>query len=147
MESGLRTLIPCKGRSFLKQYIKNKPHKWGVKLWVLACSKTGYVWRFYVYAGKQGNVVEHGQGYSVVMTLMKGLFFKFHRLFMDNFYTSVHLFVDLFTRGAYAVRTVHKNRKLLPAEHVHQPTIKQINRGDIIFRKSLFLACITWKDT
>ena len=55
-----KTLIPCKGRTFLKQYIETKPFKWDIELWVLACSCTGYVWQLSVYAGKQREVTEHG---------------------------------------------------------------------------------------
>ena len=97
----------------MKQYIKNKPHKWGIKLWVLACSHTGYVWRFRVYAGKQGEACEHELSYWVVIDL-QGLLYKFHRDFMDNFYSSIPLFVDLFTRGVYAIGTMCRNRSFCP---------------------------------
>lgn len=38
-----------------KQYIKNKPTQWGIKLWVLSESLTGFVYKFQVYFGKEGD--------------------------------------------------------------------------------------------
>lgn len=37
---------------FLKQYLPNKPHKWGYKLFVL-CNLMGYAYRFEVYSGQE----------------------------------------------------------------------------------------------
>lgn len=49
-----KIMVPHKGRLSFKQYIKNKPTQWGIKLWVLSESKTGYVYKFQVYLGKEG---------------------------------------------------------------------------------------------
>ena len=38
-------MIPFKGRHSLKVYMKNKPSKWGIKVWGLA-GQTGYVRKF-----------------------------------------------------------------------------------------------------
>lgn len=45
------TLVPFKGRTKLLQYIPSKPHKWGIKTWTLADSKTSFVynWQLHVY--------------------------------------------------------------------------------------------------
>ena len=40
-------IIKFKGRLGFKQYIKNKPTKWGIKVFVLSDATTGYVKRFY----------------------------------------------------------------------------------------------------
>lgn len=39
---------------FLKQYLPNKPHKWGFKFYVL-CSLSGYAYNFEIYSGKNDN--------------------------------------------------------------------------------------------
>ena len=51
-------MVKSKARFFFKQYIMNKPLKWGFKLWTLACSVTGYTIEMVVYtgSGKRGNV-------------------------------------------------------------------------------------------
>ncbi|KAJ8891042.1 hypothetical protein PR048_010551 [Dryococelus australis] len=46
-------MIPFKGTSSLKQYLRNKPHPWGDKLWVLATA-SGYVLNFDIYQGNPG---------------------------------------------------------------------------------------------
>ena len=45
--------VKSKHRSGIRQYIKNKPTKFGIKLWVVAESKSGYTWDF----NMQGNLV------------------------------------------------------------------------------------------
>lgn len=44
-------VIPFKGCSVMKQYNKNKPHKWGLKVFCLA-SISGIVHDFEIYVGK-----------------------------------------------------------------------------------------------
>lgn len=45
-------IIQFKGRSSLKQFNKNKPHKWGIKLFAIV-SANGFVHDFEVYIGKR----------------------------------------------------------------------------------------------
>ena len=45
-------MVKSKGRPGIKQYLKDKPTKWGIKLWVLADSLNGYTCDFDVYIGK-----------------------------------------------------------------------------------------------
>lgn len=42
------TLVPFRGRLKFKQYISNKPHKFGIKMLKL-CTKGGYTYEFKVY--------------------------------------------------------------------------------------------------
>jgi hypothetical protein len=37
----------------LRQYMPQKPQKWGIKVWCLACSVTKFVWNFTIYCGKE----------------------------------------------------------------------------------------------
>ena len=66
-------IIPFKGRSTIKQYNKNKPHKWGIKMFAPA-SSNGLVHDFEIYVGK-GTLPpsNHGLGISgdVVMRLIE----------------------------------------------------------------------------
>ena len=57
-------MIPCKGRSLLKQYMRKKPMKRGIKIWMRPEAVNGYVSRIEVYTGKKGKsgtwpVVKH----------------------------------------------------------------------------------------
>jgi len=44
--------IPIKGRCSFKQYIKSKPVRWGLKIFCVCCSLTGYLWNATIYIGK-----------------------------------------------------------------------------------------------
>ena len=48
-------MIPFKGRLGFKQYMEDKPTKWGVKVFTLRDATNGYVYRLQVYTGKQLN--------------------------------------------------------------------------------------------
>ncbi|XP_067023829.1 hemicentin-2-like [Acropora muricata] len=52
------TIVPTKGAFSFIEYIENKPIRWGIKLWVLCEAKTGYVFNFQVYLGKEDGLVE-----------------------------------------------------------------------------------------
>ena len=86
--------VPYYGRHSCKQYIQNKPVKFGYKLWV-AATLLGYGIQFYPYARKDDNYNKDiGLGGSVVMTLMSKLptvpDLHYHPV-MDNFFTSPSL--------------------------------------------------------
>ena len=66
-------MIKFKGRSTLKQYLPKKPVKRGIKAWVLADSRTGYVSRLEIYKGKSGNSSDKGLGSTVVKRLCQNL--------------------------------------------------------------------------
>lgn len=54
----------------MKQYLPNKPTKWGFKVWSLADSQNGYVCDIDIYTGKRAQPSQYGLGYDVVMRLM-----------------------------------------------------------------------------
>ena len=60
-------MITNKGRYGFRQYIRDKPTKWGMKLWALADSKTGYTYTFDVYLGKTNESSKFDLAYGVVI--------------------------------------------------------------------------------
>jgi hypothetical protein len=44
-----------------RQYMPNKPEKWGIKVWCLGDSITKFVSNFQIYVGKSQNVEEEDQ--------------------------------------------------------------------------------------
>lgn len=100
-----------------------KPTKWGIKVWVLSEAKTGYIYDFRIYTGK-GEVHEQGLAYGVVFRLMQNLFESGRVLYCDNFYTSPHLFEDLYEHGIYASGTVRVNRKDIPSSLVKHSLVR-----------------------
>ena len=83
-------MVPFKGRLSLKQYMKDKPVKFGIKIWVLADTVTSYCYNFDVYVGKNAEVVNENLGLAskVVIALTKTIEMKGYEIYTDNFYTS-----------------------------------------------------------
>ena len=110
-------MVKSRHRSGIRQYIRDKPTKWGIKLWVLADSSNGYTVDFDIYIGRAAgrDVSAHGRGYDVVMRLIQPFLRQGYHLFVDNFYSSVTLFKDLFAQGTAATGTIMETRKDFPA--------------------------------
>ena len=88
-------MIPFKGRLGFKQYMKVKPTKWGIKVWVLADVVNGYIPKLQVYTGKNSDLEEaenEGLASRVVIELLEGYGCVHPKVFCDNFYTSPALF-------------------------------------------------------
>ena len=110
-------MVKSRHRSGIRQYIKDKPTKWGIKLWVLADSSNGYTIDFNIYIGRAAgrDISEYGLGYDVVMCLMEPYFNQGYHLYVDNFYTSVPLMKHLFEKGVPATGTILETRRSFPA--------------------------------
>ena len=83
---------PYKGRVSFLTYKPKKPHKWGLKLFQICDSVTGYCCAFQVASGGSGPV------YNLVHDLMQDYLGKGHELFVDRYYMSIPLFRELYTR-------------------------------------------------
>ena len=110
-------MVKSRHRSGIRQYIKDKPTKYGIKLWVLADSSNGYTIDFNIYIGRAAgrDVSEHGLGYDVVMRLMEPYFNQGYHLYLDSFYSSVTLMKHLFEKGVPATGTILETRRSFPA--------------------------------
>ena len=66
-------MLKYKGGVFFREYMPKKPIKWGIKVWMLAEPKTGYISNFEVYLGKSTSSehAELGLGTRVVMDISK----------------------------------------------------------------------------
>lgn len=105
-------IIPFKGRSFMKQYNKFKPHKWGIKLFALA-SKSGIVHDFEIYVGKGTvkSITNLGLSGDIVIRLSEIIpKNKNFKLSFDNWFSSYNLIVHLKSLGILGVGTVRSNR-------------------------------------
>lgn len=108
-------MCSTKMKHHLRQYMPNKPHKWGIKLFVL-CDSHGFAYKFEIYNGAGDNVVLPGtpdlsSSANVVVRLTQTVKdSKHHNVYFDNFYTSLPLLVYLRARGIYALGTMRSNR-------------------------------------
>ena len=94
--------------------MKDKPVKHGIKVFVLADGKYGYIKRIQIYIGKNSSLSKNELGLStkVVLDLVKGLESSHHKLYVDNYYTSPILFLKLYQSGINACGTARTNRNI-----------------------------------
>ncbi|CAB3229530.1 unnamed protein product [Arctia plantaginis] len=121
------TMIPWRGRLGFRQYIKNKSHRYGVKLYKL-CTPEGYTYQIEIYTGKtdQKKEVDHSQ--KVVLRLMNNLIEQGRIVIVDNFYTSVTLAEKLLSQKTFVCGTLNVRRKYLQKKVVNA----NIKKGQII---------------
>jgi len=94
------------------QYISNKNHDRGIKIFVLADAESGYVYDIIPYKGKEngGGVEEEGLGARMVMKLCQGLEGNFHILATDRFFSSPNLCEVLLSKKIYHIGTVRSKQ-------------------------------------
>ncbi|KAG5864001.1 hypothetical protein JTB14_007635 [Gonioctena quinquepunctata] len=114
------SMMLWRGRLHFRQYIKNKKHKYGVKLYEL-CESDGLVMKIKIYCGKSEKT-DHDLGHTtdVVLHLLEDYLDKGYTLYMDNFYNSVTLTNLLTTRKTYVCGTLRNKRKGNPRDVVHR---------------------------
>ncbi len=139
------SILKFKGRLAFKQYIPNKRHRFGVKLFIFCDSITGYILNFKIYTGKIEAIEDEKQSTSMktVLNLLKPYLNRDHVLHIDNFYTSPSLFYKLYDAKTNACGTIRTNRRGLPK-------FPKIKKGERVVRVldgdySKFLA-IKWCD-
>ena len=77
--------------------MKGKPNSWGIKAFVLADSKTGYLHRVLICYGKETQLLDSSLPHTakVVMTLVKPFHHQGYDLYIDHFYSSPLLSTEL----------------------------------------------------
>ena len=130
-----------KGKSIMRQHMKNKPIKWGFKFWFRCGAKSGYLYELDMYLGKKENT-EFGLGESVVLSLCQRLKGTHCFVFFDNIFTSPALLVKLLEMEIYATGTARANRKNMPVLK-HD---KEMKRGELDWFSSNHLSAIKWMD-
>ena len=142
-------MVKSKSRCHFRQCMRNKPTKWGFKLWVLA-DMTGYTVEFDIYTGKSPEKSKSGLSYDVVMRLVQPLAFQGYKLYVDNFYSR-------FVCRPAQVRNHHNrtfcsNRRGLPTEVVSLKAALEktkVPRGTGYYcrdKKTNIVYCV-WKET
>jgi len=110
-------LYATKAHSFLKQYLPLKPHKWGYKFVVL-CGSSGYSYKLELYTGQENCEQSRLQSEpdlmasaNVVVRLSRAIpKHKNHRVYFDNYYTTIPLITYLVSQGIQFLGTVRRNR-------------------------------------
>lgn len=140
-------MVATKAKLGMRQYMKNKPTKYGIKLFVLADSCNGYTVAFNVYTGRSHFSTGQGLSFNSVMSLIDTKFLgSGYHLYCDNFYTSPKLFKELLLLKVRACGTYRDNRKETPSTKVNAMT-KKSSRGTIRWIRDGPLLFIKWMDT
>ena len=98
-------IIGMRSRVSFIQYMPKKPAKFGLKIWALCDSQTGYFLKFQIYKGQENNAPGKGLAERVLMDLMKNYTGKVATsIRQENFFSlfKVMMFIDVI----HYVRTV-----------------------------------------
>ena len=138
------SMISFKGRLSFLQYLPKKPHKWGMKAWVLADSLNGYTWGWRLYTGKEGERAEKGLAHRVVLQLLddERLEGKDYVVFTDKFYSSPALFRELTTKGFGACGTARKDRRGIS----HDVRDARLQKGQVVSSRDDGILSLKWRD-
>lgn len=134
-------MCPFRGRVGFRVYMKNKPNRYGLKLFMLCDASTGFILKCEVYTGKA-----EGKSYNILSIferLCSKYFGKGHCIFMDRFYTSPQLLRYMWENKTYGVGTVMKNRRGLPTIF----KTKKLKKGEMIFKRNGPILACKWKST
>ena len=114
------TMVGFRGRFGAKQYLPNKPTKYGVKAFTMADRNHGYVLNILLYTGRDtlanasSQYDDLPQPVQVVLHLVEPYLHQGHHVFTDRYYTSIPLVQALSTRNTAFTGTAMKNRVDLP---------------------------------
>ena len=144
-------MVKSRHRSGIRQYIEDKPTKWGIKLWVLADSSNGYTIDFNVYIGRAaaGEVSDNGLGYDVVVKLMQPYFNQGYHLYIDNFYTSSVLVKYLFQQEVPTTGTIRENSRGFPKNlknGAQWAKASNVQRGSMRLERDPPILALQWLD-
>ena len=116
-------------------------------------SDTGYIYRSFLYTGKEFTDKLSGNydyvAMKIVVELMSGLLDQGRTLFVDNWYTSYELARLMLTRNTDLVRTLRVDRKHLPPQLKKKKAKKdKLNKGDriIFYDKTTNTMVSQWGD-
>ena len=143
------SLTLLNGRLSIRQYLPLKASKFGIKIFELCESTTGYLWCFLIYTGKntvlESSLItpETPKTAAIVLKLLEALLSRGHTLWMDNFYNSPELARQLkIQHSTDCVGTLKLNRKNVPKEVKD----KKLKKGEIIARHSGPVTVLKWRD-
>lgn len=136
------SIIPFQGRLLFKQYIPQKTHKYGIKLFKL-CSDNGYTWNLRIYAGKEKGDGNASVSTNIVINLSRDLLNSGRTIIADNYYTSLELTNILLDSKTHYIGTLRANRRGNPKEVVQ----KKLKKGEVFGQENERGICVLkWKD-
>lgn len=99
-------MCPWRGKVKFRVYMRDKPVKWGIKLYELCESSSAYVYDFEIFAA-----VPNLSNRTVDDVMRIALLDKGCSIYIDNYYCCLELAEKLVERDTHCIGTVRANRK------------------------------------
>jgi hypothetical protein len=140
-------MVPFKGNHSLKNYMKNKPVKWGYKILALA-GQSGYIYKFQV-AGDNTLLHEDvepeiGKSGQVVLELVEDVP-PGSQIYFDNWFCSPLLIKRLAEKQLGATGTVRQNRKA-GCPLMAEKELRKDGRGSFDYKSADGVVVCDWYD-
>ena len=105
-------MIKFKGRLKFRQYICNKPVKFGIKAFLLCNSINGYCYNITIYTGKGTTEVldKMNMTESVVINMIRPYLHEWRILYVDSYYNTINLNLFLLANKTGLIGFFRKNR-------------------------------------
>ena len=133
-------LVLWGGRLF-HQYIKNKKHKCGIKLYFLSTS-SGVVQKIAIHTGLLDDYRWKNHAHKIVLHLLNEKLNVGHHVFMDSYYNSFDLAKLLLDKKTHCTGTLRMTRKNIPKDV--QTT--KLQKGNTVERYCHGVMIGKWKD-
>ncbi|POM64423.1 Retrotransposable element, partial [Phytophthora palmivora] len=135
-------MVPSRSKyNPMRQFVKDKPHRWGTKLFMSCCAQTAYC----LSSGPAATLRNMNE---VLPPKQDGVFYA---VVTDRFYTSIQISLQLLARNVYSVGTIQTRKNgfppMLKQEKTKRP--RHISRGTTKFAvaKSVpQLSALVWFD-
>lgn len=134
-------MVLWRGRLLIRQYIKGKRHKFGIKFYTLS-EPNGLNLKFVIYSGKDDKFGGKDHTMKVVLHLLEGNLNRGHSIYMDNFYNSFHLASKLLSHDTYCTGTLRPDRKHNPKAVTHA----NLKKGETVAQYADGVMVGRWKD-
>ena len=131
-------MVSFPGRSGFRQYLPEKPTRYGIKVWCRADPHDGYLSEFQVYTGKAGGGREVGLTSRVVCNMANKIYGRNHII---NLFTAQLLAKDTYYRG-----TARINRSGFPSLLLTEAQRSIRHQGDSVVIQNNQHTAVCWRD-
>ena len=127
------SIILYTGLHRLKVYMPQKPNRYGFKAFVLSEASTGYMCNLIMNEGRLKGNTEESFTKRIVLEILKEYQDKGYRVYMDRYYTSAELFMEMKRKGIGACGTVLLNRLKLEKRTLNDILLFKDNDSSIFY--------------
>ena len=143
-----KCMVPYYGHHPTKQFIRDKPVRFGYKLWSI-CTADGYLLHAEPYCGSATQLKNTGcdQGADVVLGLVEKCGLRpGHHVTFDNFFSSLPLLEQLSAACFGGTGTIRENRVPKDATLISSAELNKKKRGSLSSICTDDISLVRWKD-